>query len=170
MDQMLQSTTSWVAISFCIFWALALLPLRRAVAAWLDGKIARVRQDVDAAASLRAEAAELLLDAQLRHKEAAAETADMMQLAQDEAIHIRLQADADLMAALKRREEQAVERIALAERQAMAELKQLTTRLAIDAARDLLANGLSAAEREKLSSSLIDKAAGDIGKSGTKAA
>lgn len=162
MEELFHSTVTWYAVSFIIFWAFAFKPAVRAANSWLDGKIARVRHDIDAAAALRAEAEHLLAEARARHDSAAHEAADIVRLANDEANHIRLQADADLMAALKRREEQAVERIAQSERQAQAELQQLTARLAIEAVRDMLQNGLSDADRSKLTATLAAKATGDI--------
>lgn len=163
LETLTESTTFWVAVSFCIFWIAAFRPILKAINSWLDGKIVAVRRDIDAAAALRAEAEQLLADATKRHETSAREAEDMVSIAKAEAQMIAVRAEKDLATALAQREAQAMERIARAEKQAMADLQQLTTSIAIEATRSLLTSSLTDADRAKLA----DQAIADIG---TKAA
>ena len=152
---MLESTTFWVGVSFVIFWALALKPAVKAVNSWLDGKIGKIERDLSAAASLRAEAEALLLEARSRHDAAASEVNDIMTRAQVEATALTVRAAADLQHSLERREKAAHERIAQLEAKVAAELQQLTATVAINAARALLTADLDDTARSKLADSAI---------------
>ena len=74
----------------------------------------------------------------------------MLRQAEDETKRMRAKAEADLSAALKRREQQAVDRIAQAEAQAIAEVRNLAADLALDATRKILIDKLDPAKAEKL--------------------
>lgn len=138
MDTILESTTFWVAIAFVLFWLLAYRPIAKAIASWLDGKIARVRTDIDAAAALRREAQQLLSEAQSRLAAATKEAADMVSRAKSEAKQVQEQSQQDISAALAARETQAMQRIALAEQQAVKDIQKLAASAAIEATRTLL--------------------------------
>ena len=155
MPAIFETTTTWVAISFVIFWTLAFKPLKAAITKWLDGKITTISRDLTAAAHLRYEAEELLREARARHATAATESQTLIAHAQAEAKALTERAGAELTASLARRERAAEARIAQLEHQAEAALKSQVARAAIATAQALLQSGLTDADRDTLADSAI---------------
>lgn len=109
------------------------------IAASLDNRIAAIRAELDEAKALRAEAEELRgsYDAKLAAMDAEAET--MREGARQEAARLLEQARADADATIARRRQMAEDRIAAAEREAVADVRRHAARLSADAAERLLA-------------------------------
>jgi F-type H+-transporting ATPase subunit b len=120
--EILHSPEVWVAIAFVIFIALAGKPIVRGIGKMLDDRAAKIRMDLSEAEKLRDEAEKLLAEYQRRQREALKEAEGILAHAKDEAERIRREAAANIDAALKRRERQAMEKIAQAEAQAVAEV------------------------------------------------
>ncbi len=160
MDALLNDANFWVAISFAIFVILAWRPLKKAMLTALDDRTERIRNDIDEAARLREEAQALLASYIRKQRDAAAEAEEILRHAKTEAKRFKDQAVADLENALVRREAQAMERIAQAEAQAIAEVRAFAVDLAIAATRRLLADQAS---RGDLAARLIDDSIQVIG-------
>jgi F-type H+-transporting ATPase subunit b len=143
MEGLLHDLNFWVLISFVIFVALAWRPLYRIVVTALDQRAEDIRRDIDEAVRLREEAQALLASYKRQQRDAAQETAEILASARTEADRLKEQASADLDSLLKRREQQALDRIAQAESQAMTEVRGLAVDLAIAATRKLLAERAS---------------------------
>lgn len=144
----------WVAVAFVIGVGLILWQGSGQITAMLDARAQRIREQLDEARRLREAAETLLADYQRKQRDAAAEAQDIVNQAQAEADRLTKQAAIDLDAAIKRREQQAQDKIAQAEVKAMAEIRAAAVDVAIGAVRVLLAETLDPAK----GSSLIDQA------------
>lgn len=135
---------NWVALAFIVFFVLFGRKLWGAIAAMLDDRAAKIRAELDEAARLRAEAAAMLQDAQQRREAATAEAKQLLEGAKAEAARLAQAAAAEAEAAAKRREQMALDRIAAAEKAAVDEVRVTAAEVATSAARQVIAEGLSA--------------------------
>lgn len=152
---MLHDPTFWVAIGFVIFVALAWKPLGRFLTAALDERSAKIAAELDRAVTLREEAQDLLAQFQRKHRDAMKEADEIIGHAKEEAERLAKQAQADLEATLKRREQLALQHIAQAEAQAVQEVRTLAVDVAIAATGKLLAEKLDGARGDALIDSAI---------------
>jgi F-type H+-transporting ATPase subunit b len=137
--------TGWVALAMIV--VLAVLVWKRvpaAIGTALDRKIATIRQQLDEAAQLRAEAESIRAEYEARSAQADSEAATMIERARAEAKGIIDQAEADAAALLERRTRMAQDKIAAAERGALEEVRAKAAAAAAAAAESLI--------REKLDS------------------
>jgi F-type H+-transporting ATPase subunit b len=135
---------NWVLIAFVLFFVLFGRKLWSALAAMLDDRAARVRTELDEAARLRQEAEAMLRDAEARRAEALREAQALIDGAKAEAGRVAAAAAADAEAAARRREQMAMDRIAAAEKAAVDEVRLTAAEVATVAARQVIAEGLSA--------------------------
>jgi F-type H+-transporting ATPase subunit b len=147
----------WVGIAFIMVVALALKPVVRALGAGLDARSAKIKARIDEAARLREEAQETLARYQRKQRDAMKEAEEIIAHAKSEAERLAKQSAKDLDASLKRREQQAIERIAQAEAQAVKEVKNLAVDVAIAAARQVLADSITAGQAAALVDSAIQE-------------
>lgn len=140
----------WVALAFVIFFGLLWKKIAAAFVGMLDARTEKIRQELDEAQRLREEAQSLLASYQRRQRDAQKEAEEIIAHAREEAERLRRQAAADLETSLKRREAQAVDRIAQAEAAAMQEVRALTVDLAIAASRKLLSENLPQSQQDAL--------------------
>ena len=140
----------WVLLAFVIFVALLWKKIAGAFVGVLDARTDKIRQELDEAQRLREEAQSLLASYQRRQRDAQKEAEEIIAHAREEAERLRRQAAADLEASLKRRETQAIDRIAQAEAAAMQEVRTLTVDLAIAASRKLLSENLPQSQQDAL--------------------
>lgn len=145
---------NWVVIAFILFFLLFGRKLWSALAQMLDARAAKVRAELEEAARLRQEAEAMLRDAEKRREEALRDAQALIAGAKTEAERVATAAAAEAEAAAKRREQMAVDRIAAAEKAAVDEVRQTAAEVATAAARQVIAEGLSA----EADSHLIDHA------------
>ncbi|MFO1189446.1 MAG: F0F1 ATP synthase subunit B [Alphaproteobacteria bacterium] len=157
-----QTPEFWVAIAFLIFVALVAKKVGGMVVSGLDARAARIKADIEEAAKLRDEAQALLADYQRRQRQAETEAKDILAAAETEAARMRSESMAQLDAALKRREAMAMDRIARAEAQALAEVRNLAVDVALNATRRLITDGIDAARARALVDDAIKGLAGRI--------
>ena len=150
--------TFWVLIAFVIFVAFMVWKARGAVTGALDARAEAIRSEIEEAQRLREEAQSLLADYQRKQRDALQEAEGMLRVAEEEAARLRARAEEDLAAALKRREQQALDRIAQAEAAAQAEVRNTAIDLAVSATRKLLEDRLD----EKKAASLVDRAIDEL--------
>ena len=110
----------------------------------LDDRAAKVRAELEEAARLRQEAEAMLRDAEKRRDEALREAQALIEGARHEAERVAAAAAADAEASAKRREQMAMDRIAAAEKAAVDEVRLTAAEVATAAARQVIAEGLSA--------------------------
>jgi F-type H+-transporting ATPase subunit b len=153
--------TVWVSIAMIVFLGIVIWKGGvKAITGGLDRQIADIRRQLDEAKQLRAEA-EALRDEYARKISAAeADAAEMTRHAEVEAEAIVTQAKADAEALVGRRAKMAEDKIAAAERSALAEVRAKTAQAAAAAAATLIAQRHDAdADR-----ALVDKAIAGIGR------
>jgi len=135
---------NWVAVAFILFFVLFGRKLWSALAAMLDDRAAKVRAELEEAARLRREAEAMLREAEQRRAAALTEAKALIEGAQTEAARVAAAAAAEAEAAAKRREQMAIDRIAAAEKAAVDEVRLTAAEVATVAARQVIAEGLSA--------------------------
>ena len=135
---MLQDPKFWVAASFVIFVALVGRTAWSRATAMLDARGARIRQELDEARRLRAEAEAMLVQATLERETALRESAAMIERARVEAQRLAIAAAADAQTAARRRERMAMDRIAAAEASAVTEVRNAAAETATAAVRDVI--------------------------------
>lgn len=136
----------WVALAMLVVIAIMLWKKVPAiVGAAMDKKIAGIRAEIDEAAKLRAEAEAIKAEYEAKTANADQEAAAMLQRARDEAGEIIEQAETDAEALVRRRTRLAEDRIAAAERSAIAEVRAKAATAATAAAASLLAQKHDAA-------------------------
>lgn len=150
---MLSSPEFWVAVAFLIFIGLVGKPIARFVTGALDSRSGRIRNEISEAQALREEAQKLLADYKRKQRDALKEADEILEHARVEAERLHEQARKDLEAALKRREQAAMEKIAQAESQALREVRDQAIDLALAATERLIADSLD----EKKSQALVER-------------
>ena len=118
---MLHDPAFWVAIGFVLFAVLVGPKLFKAITGALDERSAKIAAELERAVKLREEAQNLLAQFQRKHRDAMKEADEIITHAKEEAERLAKQAQIDLEATVKRREQLAVQNIAQAEAQAMQE-------------------------------------------------
>jgi F-type H+-transporting ATPase subunit b len=136
----------WVALAMVAVFAILLWKrVPAAIGKALDKKIATIREQLDEAAQLRAEAEALKTEYEGRAAAADAEAATMIERARREAEGIVEQARTDTAALIDRRTRMAEDKIAAAERAAVDEVRARAARAAAAAAASLIAEDMDAA-------------------------
>jgi F-type H+-transporting ATPase subunit b len=143
----------WVAVAFVIFLAAAGRPMSRAIITALDARGERIRTEIEEAQSLREEAQKLLADSKRKHRDAIEESAEILAHAKIEAERLRVQIQQDLDAALRRREQSAMDKIAQAEANALRDVRNQAVSVALSATASLIAANLD----DKKHAALIDQ-------------
>jgi F-type H+-transporting ATPase subunit b len=154
MSDFLTSPETWVALAFITFVVLVWKPTHKAIVSALDDRGARIQKELSEAARLRDEAQALLAQYQAKYRDAMKEAETVLAHAREEAERLSQQAARDLEAALKRREELALQRIAQAEQQAAADVRGAAVDVAIAATERLLREKLDGPKAD----ALIDQA------------
>jgi F-type H+-transporting ATPase subunit b len=146
----LSDPSTWVAAGFIIFVAGVWKPASKLIGDSLDARADRIRKSIDEAQKLREEAQDMLADAERKHRDALREAEEIMARANRESERLAREAAAKLEADLKRREEQAIDRIVQAERSATAEVRAAAVDIAVQATRALLEQKLDDAAHQQL--------------------
>lgn len=135
---MLHNPSFWAAIGFVLFVVVAWKPLSRAAVAQLDQRAARIRAQIEEAERLRAEAQALLAEYKTKQAQALKEAEAIVERARDEAKRIAAESAAATDAALKRREQQTLDKIAQAEAAALRDVRNQAVDIAVAAARRIV--------------------------------
>jgi F-type H+-transporting ATPase subunit b len=154
----LHEPTNWVFISFVIFVVLFIRFGWEKVTAKLDGRIARIREDLATAERLRKEAQDMLAQYQQKHRDAMHEAQEIAARARAQVETIRKKAEDDLRETLARREKQLEERLNRIAQAAEDELRKATAELALRASEALIRKSLDA----KGQAALVDKSLANL--------
>ncbi len=160
MFAFLEAPETWVAVAFLIFVGFAAKPAMKAIGSALDARAARIKAELDEARNLREEAQHMLADYQRKLRDAVKETEMLLAHAREEAELQRTEAMANFEVTMARREKMALEKIAQAELQAVAEVRNQAVDLAMAAATRLLQENIDAAR----GAALIDGAIAELDK------
>lgn len=157
-----QDVSFWVLIPFLIimgvFWKFG---VHKMIASFLDKRAHKIADELDQARKLREEAQELLAQYQRRQREAEDEAKGIIEQARRDAERLAAESREKINAQIERRAKAAEDKIARAEAQAIAEVRGQIADLAIETARNIIAQrmdqGAQAALVEKAISELRGK-------------
>jgi F-type H+-transporting ATPase subunit b len=137
--------TLWATIAFLIFVGIMLyIKVPAMVSKSLDERAGRIRNELDEARRLREEAQALLAEYQKKRKEAEQEASEIVEAARREAGVLAEEAHKRNEDYVTRRAAVAEQKIAQAEREAIAEVRANAVDLAVDAARKVLGDKVDA--------------------------
>jgi F-type H+-transporting ATPase subunit b len=135
------SAGGWVALAMLLVFAIALFAkVPSIIAGMLDRKIAAIRNDLDEAANLRAEAEALRAEYEAKARGIDKEIAELRVSAKRQADEIVARAKQDATAMIARHQAVAEEKIASAERAVIAEIRGRGADVAAAAAAQLIAD------------------------------
>jgi F-type H+-transporting ATPase subunit b len=141
----------WVAVAFVILMAgFAYLGVHRTVLKALDHRAERIKAELDDARRLKEEAAKLLAEYKARQAAAEREAQDIVAGARAEAERIATEARAKLEDFVARRTKTAESKIALAEAQALADVRAAAANAAVAAAATLLSQSVKGSVADDL--------------------
>ena len=153
---MFSSPEFWVAVAFFIFVGLIVWKGLKPILAALDARSARIRQQIEEARSLRAEAERALGEANRKVREATRETEGI----RAEAERQKRQSAENLEATLKRREQNALDKIGQAEARAVDEVRARAVEVAVAATARLLSEQMDGTRGDKL----VEDAIAEVGR------
>jgi F-type H+-transporting ATPase subunit b len=149
----------WVAVAFvvllCIF---AYIGVHRTVLTTLDHRRDRIKAELDDARRLKEDAAKLLAEYKARQASAEQEAQEIIANAKDEAERIAAEAKAKMEDFVARRTRTAEGKIALAETQAIADVRAAAADAAVAAASSILATSV----KGQLADDLLSKGIAEV--------
>jgi F-type H+-transporting ATPase subunit b len=145
---------TWVGLAAIIGVGILIWKAGPGLMSSLDARGAKIRAELDEAQRLREDAQKTLAEYQRKQRDALKEAQEIIAHARADAERAAQQAARDLEASLERRQRQALEKIALEEAKALAEVRNIAVDVAIAAARRVLAEDIDPTRR----ASLIDDA------------
>jgi F-type H+-transporting ATPase subunit b len=141
----LGNTDFVVLLGFIAFVALLVyLKVPGKITGMLDARAAQIKADLDEARALREEAKTILASYERRQKEVQEQADRIVATARDEAMAAAAQAKADLKTSIARRLAAATDQIASAEAAAVRQVREQAVNIAVAAAGEILAKGMTA--------------------------
>ena len=144
----------WLTVAFIIFVGLLIRPMTRMITSALDDRSDAIAKELDEAARLAEEAQAALADYQRKQRDAVKETEEILARAEAEAKRMGEAAAQGLAAALERRGQLAMEKIAQAEARAVDEVRDAAVDIALNATRKLIEENVD----EQKSAALVEDA------------
>lgn len=140
---MIEDPETWVAIAFVILMGLfGYFGVHRTVLKALDNRSARIKAELDDARRLKDEAAKVLEQYKARRASAEREADEIIATAKAEAERIASEAKAKMEEFVARRTKTAESKIALAEAQALADVRAAAAEAAVAAASTILSQSV----------------------------
>ena len=136
----------WVGVGLLIFLAIIVFVAKapKAIFAALDAKSAKIQSDLDEAARIRAEAEDMLAAIRAEREESERQAAAMLSAAKADAARLTADAKVKLEEQIARRADMAERKIAQAEAQAVADVRNAAVDLAANTAEGVLTARLAA--------------------------
>lgn len=149
-----------VGVAFVLFLALLwYFGVHKLIARALDDRATKIRAELDEARKLREEAQELFAEFERKQKQVTGQADEIVAHARAEAEQAAERAKADIEVSIDRRLKAADEQIALAEANAIRQVKDRAVAVAIAAAADVLRERLGEDRQQQL----VDAAIEDVG-------
>lgn len=142
-EGILENPETWVAVSFVFFLVALFKPIKKMLTGTLDRRTETIKSELDEAQRLREEAQHTLAEYQRKQRDALKEAEAILAEAREEAGRIEKAAVERTDDLLRRREQQALDMIAAAEAQALADVRGRAADVAIEATRTLLTNAVA---------------------------
>jgi F-type H+-transporting ATPase subunit b len=160
---MFSDPTFWVAVSTTLFLVLIIaLKAPGMITKTLDERAAAIAKELDEARRLREEAQALLSSYQKKQREAEKEAQDIVVQARAEAERLAVETKKALETQIARRTKLAEDKIAQAESQALAEVRDLAADIAVGAAGRVIAQQIGPARAQQLVEQAIAELPGKI--------
>jgi F-type H+-transporting ATPase subunit b len=148
---MFEEPETWVAIAFILLMGLfGYLGVHRTVLKALDNRSARIKAELDDARRLKEEAAKVLEEYKARRASAEREAEDIITTARTEAERIATEAKAKMEDFVARRTKTAENKIALAEAQALADVRAAAADAAVAAAANIMSQSVKGQVADEL--------------------
>ena len=160
LDFLAHDTNVWVVFSFIRFVVVAYKLGAKHVTGGLDARIAEIRSEIATAEALRIEAQKLLSSYQQKQQDAEAEAASIVAAAQQQVETIRVTAEAEIAELATRREAQLADRLKRIEDKAMADIQNHAAAMAVEAAKQIIAQSMD----DQTANNLTQSAIGDLSK------
>ena len=153
----LTNTNFIVLMAFIVFIAVLLyFKVPGMISGMLDKRAEQIKSELDEAKSLREEAQALLASYERKQKEVQEQADRIVATAKSEASDAADQAKKDLEASIARRLAAAEDQIASAEAGAVKEVKNRAVAIAVEAAREVIAGQVKAADANKMIDDAIE--------------
>jgi len=150
--------TAWVAIAFVIFIGLVWRKASKAITGILDSRSLLIENELKEAKSLKEEALEELRQSLQSQKNISNEAEQIIKDAQDAAKKIREDANVSCSEIIKRREEQAKQKIMALETEAVNNIKKITGSIIIESSKVFIESNLD----KKENNNIISKSSNQI--------
>ena len=150
--------TAWVAIAFILFFILIWKKGKQAILSILDERSSLIEKELNEAKSLKEEALEELRLALQNQKNVSDEAENLIKDAKETAKKIQEEANLKSLEMIKRKEEQVKQKISSLEAEAIKNIKEITSRVVIEASKIYIKNKLD--NKENLN--LISKSSNEI--------
>ena len=138
----------WVAVSFFLFVVLAIRYIYPPIVRSLDARAIQIRDQLEKASILRAEAQALLASYQAEKEAKEKEAEAIITSAKAEAETLREKAEEELKQTLARRSQQVIEKIQRAEEEAITQIRAQMATLASQAAAEIIRTQLESGKQE----------------------
>ena len=142
--------TAWVAIAFVIFIGLVWRKASKAITGILDSRSLLIENELNEAKSLKEEALEELRKSLQSQKNISNEAEQIIKDAQDAAKKIREDANFSCSEIIKRREEQAKQKIMALETEAVNNIKKITGSIIIESSKVFIESNLDKKENNDI--------------------
>ena len=150
--------TAWVAIAFILFFVLVWKKGRKAVLSLLDERSLLIEKELNEAKLLKEEALEELRLALQNQKNVSDEAENLIKKAKETAKKIQEEANLKSLEMIKRKEEQAKQKILSLEAEAIKNIKEITSSIVIESSKTYIKKKLD----NKENINLISKSSNDI--------
>ena len=150
--------TAWVAIAFLLFFVLVWKKGKNAILSLLDERSLLIEQELNEAKSLKEEALEELRLALQNKKNVSDEAENLIKNAKETAKKIQEEASLKSFEMIKRKEEQAKQKILSLEAEAIKNIKEITSSIVIESSKTYIKQKLD----DKENINLISKSSNEI--------
>ena len=150
--------TAWVAIAFIVFFVLVWKKGKEAIFSMLDERSSLIEKELNEAKSLKEEALEELRLALQNQKNVSDEAENLIKEAKETAKKIQEEANLRSLEMIKRKEEQAKQKILSLEAESIKSIKEITSRIVIESSKIYIENKLN----DKENINLISKSSNEI--------
>ena len=150
--------TAWVAIAFLLFFMLVWKKGKKAILSLLDERSLLIENELNEAKSLKEEALEELRLALQNQKNVSDEAENLIKNAKETAKKIQEEANLKSLEIIKRKEEQAKQKILSLEAEAIRNIRELTSSIVVEASKTYIKQKLD----DKENINLISKSSDEI--------
>ena len=149
--------TAWVAIAFILFFVLVWKKGKEAILSLLDERSSLIEKELNEAKSLKEEALEELRLALQNQKNVSDEAENIIKDAKETANKIQEEATLKSLEMIRRKEEQAKQKILSLKTESIKNIKEITSRIVIESSRTYIKDKLDSKEKVNLISKSSDK-------------